>query len=84
MSRILVALLMGYRRFVSPLMAPRCRFVPSCSEYAIDAISTHGALRGVWLAVRRVVKCQPFFTGGYDPVPPHSSRALMPARGVHR
>lgn len=84
MSRILVALLAGYRRFVSPLLAPRCRFVPSCSEYAIDAITAHGALRGGWLAARRLAKCQPFFTGGYDPVPPRTGQALMHARGAHR
>jgi hypothetical protein len=84
MSWLLVALLSGYRRFVSPLMAPRCRFVPSCSEYAIDAITTYGALRGGWLAFRRVGKCQPFFTGGYDPVPPPASTAMMHAQGAHR
>jgi putative membrane protein insertion efficiency factor len=84
MSRVLIALLSAYRRYVSPLMSPRCRFAPSCSEYAIEAITTHGALRGSWLAVRRVAKCQPFFTGGYDPVPPPADRALMHARGAHR
>jgi putative membrane protein insertion efficiency factor len=68
-SRVLVALLSAYRRWISPMMAPHCRFTPSCSAYAIDAIATHGALRGGWLAVRRLAKCQPFFTGGYDPVP---------------
>jgi putative membrane protein insertion efficiency factor len=77
MSRVLVALLGAYRRWVSPMMAPHCRFSPSCSAYAIDAIATHGAARGSWLAVRRLAKCQPFFTGGYDPVPVH-------ARGAHR
>jgi putative membrane protein insertion efficiency factor len=77
MRRALVGVLGGYRRWISPLMAPHCRFAPSCSEYAIDAITTHGALRGSWLTVRRLVRCQPFFTGGYDPVP-------LSARGAHR
>jgi uncharacterized protein len=77
MSRFLVAVLSGYRRWVSPMMAPHCRFTPSCSAYAIDAIATHGAARGAWLTVRRLAKCQPFFTGGYDPVPAR-------ARGAHR
>jgi hypothetical protein len=77
MSRVLIAILSAYRRWVTPLMAPHCRFSPSCSRYAIEAIRTHGAFRGSWLAGRRVLKCQPFFTGGYDPVPAH-------ARGAHR
>lgn len=69
MRRVLVGALTAYRRWISPLMGPHCRFAPSCSEYAIDAIATHGAVRGSWLAVRRLARCQPFFTGGYDPVP---------------
>ena len=77
MSRVLVLLLAGYRRWISPMMAPHCRFAPSCSAYAIEAITVHGALRGSWLAARRLVKCQPFFTGGYDPVPTR-------AEGAHR
>jgi uncharacterized protein len=73
--RALVAVLTGYRRWVSPLMAPHCRFAPSCSEYAIEAISTHGIRQGSLLTLRRVAKCQPFFTGGYDPVPTRSEGA---------
>jgi uncharacterized protein len=73
MSRVLVAILSAYRRWVSPMMAPHCRFSPSCSEYAIEALRVHGALRGSWLTLRRLGKCQPFFTGGYDPVPLHST-----------
>jgi uncharacterized protein len=76
-GRPLIAALSIYRRWISPLMAPHCRFSPSCSEYAIDAISSHGAFRGGWLTLRRLGKCQPFFTGGYDPVPLHTP-------GVHR
>jgi putative membrane protein insertion efficiency factor len=67
---LLVALISGYRRFVSPLLAPRCRFAPSCSAYALEAVREHGALRGTWLAIRRVGRCHPFNPGGFDPVPP--------------
>jgi putative membrane protein insertion efficiency factor len=70
MSRILLALLAAYRRVLSPLLGPRCRFSPSCSEYAVTAIRTHGALRGSWLAIKRIGRCHPFNRGGYDPVPP--------------
>jgi putative membrane protein insertion efficiency factor len=69
MSRVLVAVLTAYRRWISPMTGPHCRFEPSCSTYAIEAIAAHGAARGSWLALRRLAKCQPFFTGGYDPVP---------------
>ena len=69
-ARVMVALITGYRRFVSPLLAPRCRFAPSCSAYALEAVREHGALRGAWLAVRRVGRCHPFHPGGFDPVPP--------------
>ena len=69
-ARVLMALITGYRRFVSPLLAPRCRFEPSCSAYALEAVRKHGALRGTWLAVRRIGRCHPFHPGGFDPVPP--------------
>lgn len=67
---VLMALITGYRRFISPLLAPRCRFAPSCSAYALEAVREHGALRGTWLAVRRIGRCHPFNPGGFDPVPP--------------
>jgi uncharacterized protein len=68
-ARVLVVMLTGYRRFVSPLLGPRCRFYPSCSAYALEAVQVHGALRGSWLAVRRLSRCHPFHPGGLDPVP---------------
>ena len=58
-----------YQRFLSPLKGPTCRFYPTCSHYALEAVRRHGPGRGSWLAVRRVMKCHPFHPGGYDPVP---------------
>lgn len=69
MDAILVGALRFYKRFVSPLLPPACRFYPSCSMYAIEAIQTHGSLRGSWLAAKRLGRCHPFSRGGYDPVP---------------
>jgi putative membrane protein insertion efficiency factor len=66
---VLVLILNGYRRFISPLLAERCRFYPSCSAYALEAVQVHGALRGSWLAARRLSRCHPFHAGGLDPVP---------------
>jgi uncharacterized protein len=68
-ARVLVVPILWYQRFISPLLAPRCRFAPSCSQYAVDALRVHGAARGLWLAVRRLARCHPFHPGGYDPVP---------------
>ena len=68
-TAVLVVLLTVYRRFVSPLLGPRCRFYPSCSAYALEAVQLHGALRGSWLAVRRLSRCHPFHAGGLDFVP---------------
>jgi putative membrane protein insertion efficiency factor len=69
-ARALLAALTLYRRAVSPLLGPRCRFAPSCSAYAVEAVSEHGAARGSWLALRRLARCHPFHPGGHDPVPP--------------
>jgi uncharacterized protein len=67
--RGLVLLVRVYQRLVSPLLPPACRFYPSCSAYAVTALERHGALRGVWLTARRLVRCHPFHPGGVDPVP---------------
>jgi len=73
MSRILIVALRVYQWVVSPYLGPTCRFLPSCSEYAIDALRTHGVLRGSAFAVRRVLRCHPWHPGGCDPVPDHQS-----------
>lgn len=63
-----------YRKFISPLKPPTCRFAPTCSQYALEAIEMHGAAKGTYLAVRRICKCHPFHPGGFDPVPPRKQR----------
>lgn len=73
LRRALVLPIRGYQMFVSPLLGPRCRFYPSCSAYAVEAITTHGVLRGLYLAVRRLLRCHPWNPGGLDPVPPARS-----------
>jgi putative membrane protein insertion efficiency factor len=69
MARLLRALVAAYRYSLSPLLGRNCRFFPSCSEYAMEALERHGALRGSWLSLRRVARCHPWHPGGYDPVP---------------
>lgn len=73
LARALILPIRGYQRFISPLFPPVCRFYPSCSTYAVQALQTHGALRGLWLAVRRIARCHPFHPGGLDPVPPRKN-----------
>jgi len=68
MREVLILLLGGYKRFVSPLLPSACRFHPTCSEYMREAIVKHGALRGVYLGTRRLLRCHPFHAGGFDPV----------------
>ncbi len=73
MKRLLLGLIRFYRKHISPTRPPCCRFIPTCSAYALEAIEVHGALRGGWLALRRLLKCHPFHrqkTIEYDPVPP--------------
>jgi putative membrane protein insertion efficiency factor len=69
MTRMMLVLIAVYKRAISPLLPRSCRFYPSCSTYAAEAIERHGALRGAWLAARRLLRCHPFHPGGYDPVP---------------
>ena len=69
MKSLLLAGVRGYQYLVSPMLGNNCRFYPSCSDYAREALERHGSLRGSWLAVRRLCRCQPFHPGGYDPVP---------------
>ena len=65
----LVYLIRGYQIAISPLLGRHCRFHPSCSAYAVEALATHGLFRGIWLSVLRILRCHPFHPGGYDPVP---------------
>ncbi len=69
MKYFILHLLRGYKAAISPLLGPRCRFHPSCSSYAMQAVERYGALRGGWLALRRIGRCHPLHPGGYDPVP---------------
>ena len=72
-ANLLVLIVRGYQLFISPLLGPRCRFHPTCSHYAIEALQTHGALKGTWLSLKRLGRCHPLNPGGYDPVPPGRS-----------
>lgn len=69
MEKMLVALIRGYQLALSPFFGTQCRFTPTCSQFAVEAISKHGSVRGLWLTVKRIARCQPFCPGGYDPVP---------------
>lgn len=88
MKYLLIALLRGYRFAISPLYGQVCRYHPSCSTYALEAVTVHGSLRGSWYAVRRLARCHPWAAGGYDPVPrrraasSESSRTPNQAQGA--
>lgn len=68
-ARLAMGAIRAYQRFISPGLPPRCRFTPSCSQYALEAVARYGVLRGTWLGARRLIKCHPFHPGGFDPVP---------------
>lgn len=68
MEKILILVIRFYQFFISPLFPPTCRFYPTCSAYAIEAIAKKGALKGTWMTIKRLSKCHPFHPGGYDPV----------------
>jgi len=70
MKKVFIKLIRLYQRYISPLTPPTCRFQPTCSNYAVEAISEYGVIKGTWLGTKRILKCPPFHPGGYDPVPP--------------
>jgi putative membrane protein insertion efficiency factor len=72
MTSLIQLALRGYKRWISPLLPRACRFVPTCSEYALEAVERHGAMRGTWLAAGRLLRCHPFARAGLDPVPTES------------
>jgi len=69
MSRLAIIMVRFYQFFMSPLLGANCRYYPSCSHYAVDALRKYGFFRGTWLSLRRLLRCHPFHPGGYDPVP---------------
>lgn len=76
MRRLLHWLICFYQIAISPLLGPRCRYIPTCSQYSLEAIHAHGAMRGVWLAGKRICRCHPWGGSGYDPVPPKAIRFI--------
>ena len=69
MKFLLIGLIQIYRLLISPIFPPSCRFQPTCSQYALDAVERFGSIRGSWMAIKRILRCHPFNPGGYDPVP---------------
>ena len=78
-GRILASLVRVYQLVLSPVMAPNCRHLPTCSDYAIEALREHGVLKGGWLSVRRIARCHPFGTSGFDPVPERRETSRRPS-----
>lgn len=74
MKYVFIGVIRFYRKFISPLFPPTCRFQPTCSQYALEAFQLHGTFKGLWLTVKRLLKCHPFYPGGYDPVPPKKKK----------
>ncbi|KAA1415395.1 membrane protein insertion efficiency factor YidD [Nocardioides humilatus] len=83
MKWVLVALLRGYRALISPLYGEVCRYYPSCSAYALEAVQTHGSVKGSWLTVRRLARCHPWAAGGVDHVPPKSPASRGRSSAAH-
>lgn len=83
LARVLSLPIRAYRTLISPLLPPACRFHPSCSAYALEALERHGAWSGSWLTLRRLSRCHPFHAGGLDPVPPAPARHLVSAGASH-
>jgi putative membrane protein insertion efficiency factor len=87
LNRMLRGLIRLYQLVLSPILPPSCRYLPSCSDYAIEALASHGVVAGLWLAARRIARCHPWGGSGYDPVPPagrrqaHDCGAAHPGRG---
>ncbi|MDD2720553.1 MAG: membrane protein insertion efficiency factor YidD [Gallionella sp.] len=69
MRRFLITVIHGYQYFISPLKPPTCRFIPTCSDYACQALTKYGLLRGIWMSLKRLARCNPWHSGGYDPIP---------------
>lgn len=82
MKRALIALIRAYQKHISPakMMRGCCRFIPTCSQYAIEALETHGLIKGLFLSIYRVLRCNPFCRGGYDPVPPKKQKTSKKGR----
>lgn len=78
MKYVLIGLLRLYRMLISPLYGQVCRYYPSCSAYALEAVQVHGSIKGSWLAVRRLARCHPWAAGGFDPVPRHGDATTKP------
>ncbi|WP_081643641.1 membrane protein insertion efficiency factor YidD [Nosocomiicoccus massiliensis] len=74
MKKIILRMIRFYQRYISPMSPPSCRFYPTCSQYAIEAVEEHGAFKGSYLAIRRILKCHPLHKGGFDPVPPKKKK----------
>lgn len=83
LNLLLRGLIRLYQLTVSPLLPPRCRYLPSCSDYALEALSSHGMARGLWLALRRLARCHPWGGSGYDPVPPAPRRHRHDCGAAH-